>query len=188
MEKIDKQAFETEALVHLDSLYHAALRLTRNQKDAEDLVQETFLRAFRFFHQFQPGTNCKAWLFKILNNTFINEYRKRSKAPPVMDLDDVSFRYNQGEQEGGPLAYNPEEEVFSKLLGEDLVKALDSLPEDFRLAIVLSDIEGFSYKEIAEILACPLGTVMSRLHRGRRMLRQQLYNYVRETGYVEGKP
>lgn len=187
MEAIDKETFEKVALVHLDSLYHGALRLTKNQKDAEDLVQETFLRAFRFFHQFQPGTNCKAWLFKILNNTFINEYRKKSKAPPLLDLEDVSYRYGQGEQEGGPLAYNPEEEVFSKLLGEELIKALDGIPEDFRLAIVLSDIEGFSYKEIAEILACPLGTVMSRLHRGRRILRQSLYSYVHESGYLKEK-
>jgi RNA polymerase sigma-70 factor (ECF subfamily) len=174
-----KKEFEEIAIQYMDPLYSVALRMTRNSSEAEDLVQDAYLRAYRFFDKFEKGTNFKAWLFKILKNIYINKYRKESRKPQMLDVSNV--------EAAGDLEYHetPEEEIFNKLLDDDVTEALDSLPEEFRLAIILSDLEGFSYKETAEILDCPIGTVMSRLHRGRKLLRENLYEYAKKRGYVK---
>ena len=179
-----------EALEHLDALYRTALRLTRNQADAEDLVQETYLKAFRFQDKFRRGTNLRAWLFRILTNTFINRYRKKQREPrltPVEDAEDF-FLYRQiSAQRDEHLFPSAEEEVLSKLADEDVKRAIEELPEPFRIAVLLADIEGFSYKEIAEITNVKIGTVMSRLSRGRRLLQRKLWEYAKRTGYVRGE-
>ncbi|MBS2024715.1 MAG: sigma-70 family RNA polymerase sigma factor [Deltaproteobacteria bacterium] len=177
-----RREFETLLEPHLDALYAAALRLTRHDKDAEDLVQDGVLRAYRFFDKFEQGTNFKAWLFKILTNTFINGWRKGSKERQVVDQ---AAREGTAERVVTDLhasGTNPEEELFDRLLSDDVVKAIDALPIDFRLAVILSDLQEFSYKEIAEILDIPVGTVMSRLFRGRRLLQKSLAGYARELG------
>ena len=177
--------FEAEALPLLPGLYSAAFRLTRNASDAEDLVQETFLRAYRGFHQFEAGTNLKAWLYRILTNTFINSYRKKQREPQTDSLDDVEDWYlysKMAEQGAEPSA---ETSVIESLPDEDVQEALSSLPEQFRIAVLLADVEGFSYKEIAEITGVPIGTVMSRLHRGRKALEKRLWDVVRERGLVK---
>jgi RNA polymerase sigma-70 factor (ECF subfamily) len=174
-----KKEFEEVALQYMDPLYSAALRLARDESEAQDLVQDAYLRAYRFFNKFEKGTNFKAWLFKILKNIYINKYRRESKKPQMVDVSRVEIS-------GGLTAVaTPEDEIFDKLLDDDTMAAMDSLSEEFRLAIILSDLEGFSYKEVAEILDCPIGTVMSRLHRGRRLLRNSLYEYARKRGYVK---
>jgi len=174
-----KKEFEEVALQYMDSLYNAAMRMTRDGDDAQDLVQDAYLRAYRFFDKFEKGTNFKAWLFKILKNVYINKYRKEIKQPQMLEVSDV--------EASGDLSAKttPEDEVFNSLLDDDITSAIDELPEEFRLAIVLSDLEGLPYKEIAEILDCPIGTVMSRLHRGRKLLRDSLYEYARKRGYVK---
>jgi RNA polymerase sigma-70 factor (ECF subfamily) len=183
----DLQArFESEALPLLSGMYSAAYRLTRNAADAEDLVQETFLRAYRGFHQFEEGTNLKAWLYRILMNTFINDYRKRQRQPQTVSSDgEVGdwFLYSKMAESGAePSA---EAEVIEALPDEEVQEALSSLPEQFRIAVLLADVEGFSYKEIAEITGVPIGTVMSRLHRGRKALEQRLWDVVRSRGLVK---
>ncbi len=175
-----KKEFEKLALQYMDSLFNTALRMTGNETEAEDLVQDAYLRAFRFFDKFEKGTNFKAWLFKIIKNIYINKYRKESKTPQMMDVSDAETLGSLSETE------TPEQQIFDKLLDDDITKALDSLPDDFRLTLIMSDLEGFSYKEIAEILDCPIGTVMSRLHRGRRLLRKILYDYAKQRGYLKG--
>jgi RNA polymerase sigma-70 factor, ECF subfamily len=178
--------FEAEALPLLPGMYSAAYRLTRNAADAEDLVQETFLRAYRGFHQFQPGTNLKAWLYRILTNTFINSYRKKQREPQTISDDQLEdwYLYSKMAEEGAePSA---ETSVLEALPDEDVQEALQSIPEQFRIAVLLADVEGFSYKEIAEITDVPIGTVMSRLHRGRRALEKRLWDVVRERGLVRG--
>ena len=168
---------ESDALSHIDALYRTAVRLTRNPADAEDLVQETYLRAFRALDRFQPGTNLRAWLFKILTNAFINEYRRRSRQPRSTSLDDTEEYYvythliDSGIQ---PNAVSPEDEVLSGIADGAVVRALEELPPDFRQVVLLADVEGFAYREIAEILDIPIGTVMSRLHRARRRLQRSL--------------
>ena len=177
-------AFEAEALGFLDALYRTGLRMTRSAPDAEDLVQETCIRAFRFRDQFQPGTNLKAWLFRILTNTFINEYRKRASQPNFSELDDVEENtlYRTMAGRAAPSSSpQPEREVLENMVSSEVASALEDLPEKFRSTVLL-DVEGFSYKEIAETLGIPIGTVMSRLHRGRKFLQERLYEYARERG------
>jgi RNA polymerase sigma-70 factor (ECF subfamily) len=176
--------FEAEALPLLPGLYSAAFRLTRNAADAEDLVQETFLRAYRGFHQFQEGTNLKAWLYRILMNTFINTYRKKQREPRTISEDEVEDWYLFSRMADEGLEPSAETSVIESLPDEDVQQALQSLPEQFRAAVLLADVEGFSYKEIAEITGVPIGTVMSRLHRGRKALEKRLWDVVRERGLV----
>lgn len=176
--------FEEVALVHLDALYRNALRLTHNRAEAEDLVQETFLRAFRNFHRFNPGTNCRAWLFTILRNAFLNRVRRGGHE--VLDGD--SGAWDSGAQSitgPGTPTRHPEEELFQTILHGDVDRALKALPLAFREAVMLADLEGLSYREIAQVLGCPIGTVMSRLSRGRHLLRQALGQFAREHGYIK---
>ena len=176
--------FEAEALPLLPGLYSAAFRLTRNAADAEDLVQETFLRAYRGFHQFEPGTNLKAWLYRILTNTFINSYRKKQREPQTDSLDETEDWYLYSRMAERGTEPSAETSVIESLPDEDVQEALSSLPEQFRIAVLLADVEGFSYKEIADITDVPIGTVMSRLHRGRKALEKRLWDVVRERGLV----
>jgi RNA polymerase sigma-70 factor (ECF subfamily) len=177
--------FEAEALPLLPGLYSAAFRLTRNAADAEDLVQETFLRAYRGFHQFEPGTNLKAWLYRILTNTFINSYRKKQREPQTDSLDETEDWYLYSRMAERGTEPSAETSVIESLPDEDVQEALSSLPDQFRIAVLLADVEGFSYKEIAEITEVPIGTVMSRLHRGRKALEKRLWDVVRERGLVK---
>src|SRR5918912_2078099 len=183
----DQAKFSELAMEHMGSLYTAALRMTRNPSDAEDLVQETYLKAYRAFESFQEGTNLKAWLYRILTNTFINSYRAKKRRPEESDIDDVENLYlyrRLGGLEGASAGRSAEEEVLDHFTESEIKEALESLPEQFRLAVLLGDVEGFSYKEIAEILEIPIGTVMSRLHRGRRALQKRLYEFGRQRGLV----
>ena len=177
--------FEREALPHLSALYGAALRMTRDAKDAEDLVQEALLRAYRFFDTFEAGTNCKAWLFKILTNTFINKYRKRVREREVSEAVGAEDTPSLMSEDVAAASRDPEGKMVGALLSDDVKAALESVPYDYRMAVVLCDLEDFSYKEIAEIMDCPVGTVMSRLHRGRRMLQKTLREYAVKEGIVK---
>jgi len=180
--------FEELALGHLDPLYSAALRLTKNERDAEDLVQDTCMRAYRFFDKFERGTNIKAWLFKILTNTFINRYRRKVKERSVVEGVEREVVHDQFiSRDTTDLAANPEQYFFDRLLSDDVLRAIDALPIDFRLVVILADLQEFSYKEIAEILECPVGTVMSRLFRGRKLLQKTLRQYAEGQG-VLAKP
>jgi RNA polymerase sigma-70 factor (ECF subfamily) len=171
----------------MSSLYTAALRMTRNPADAEDLVQETYLKAYRAFNTFQEGTNLKAWLYKILTNTFINSYRSKKRRPEQTELDDVEDLYlyrRLGGLEAATAGRSAEEQVLEHFTEADVKTAVESLPEQFRMAVLLADVEGFSYKEIAEILDVPIGTVMSRLHRGRKALEKALFDFGMQRGLV----
>jgi RNA polymerase sigma-70 factor (ECF subfamily) len=179
-----RERFEREVLPLLPSLYSAALRMTRNPADAEDLVQETYLRAYRGFSGFEEGTNLRAWMYRILTNTFINSYRKKQREPVTVQEDDLDEWYLYDKLGESGVEPSAEAEVIRSMPDEDVQKALEALPEGFRLAVLLADVEGFSYKEIAEILGIPIGTVMSRLHRGRRALEKALWERVRERGLV----
>src|SRR5216683_4340538 len=179
--------FEAGVLAQLDSLYRTALRLTHNQQEAEDLVQETMLKAFRFAKSYQPGTNLRAWLFRILNTSAINRYRKQATHPTTTPLPEGEefYLYNRiRDLSGQELTTAAEDEVLSKYLDEDVYKALNDLPINFRMPVILADIEGLSYKEIAEALQIPIGTVMSRISRARRQLQKSLWQYARDKGYV----
>jgi len=183
----DQARFAELAMEHMASLYGAALRMTRNPADAEDLVQETYLRAYRGFGGFKEGTNLKAWLYKILTNTFINSYRSRKRRPEQSELDDVEDLYlyrRLGGLEAAAAGRSAEEEVLDSFTDAEVKNALESLPEQFRLAVLLADVEGFSYKEIADIVGVPIGTVMSRLHRGRKALQKALFEFGMERGLV----
>jgi RNA polymerase sigma-70 factor (ECF subfamily) len=183
----DQARFAELATPYMDALYSAALRMTRNPADAEDLVQEAFLRAYRGFGGFEEGTNLKAWLYKILTNTFINTYRAKKRRPEQTEFDDVeefSLYSRLGGLEAAEAGRTPESEVLDAMPDEAVKEALESLPEQFRMAVLLADVEGFSYKEIADITDVPIGTVMSRLHRGRKQLQRRLWEYARERGLL----
>jgi RNA polymerase sigma-70 factor (ECF subfamily) len=180
-----RQEFEELALAHLDPLFSAALRLTKNERDAEDLVQDTCMRAYRFFDRFERGTNIKAWLFKILTNTFINRYRRKVKERTVVEGSEREAVHDHFvSRDASDFAANPEQYFFDRLLSDDVLRAIDELPIDFRLVVILADLQEFSYKEIAEILDCPVGTVMSRLFRGRKSLQKNLRDYAAGQGVV----
>jgi RNA polymerase sigma-70 factor, ECF subfamily len=182
-----RERFERDVLPLLPSLYGAALRLTRNPADAEDLVQETYLRAFRGFSGFREGTNLKAWLYRILTNGFINTYRKKQREPVTVEgPDDLEEWYLFDRLGALNVEGSAEEAVLEQIPDEEVKRALESLPENFRIPVLLADVEGFSYKEIAEIMDSPIGTVMSRLHRGRKALEKALWDLARERGLVSG--
>jgi RNA polymerase sigma-70 factor (ECF subfamily) len=177
--------FEAVAMPFVDSLYNTAYRMARNAEDAEDLVQETYLKAFKYYDKFEEGTNFKAWLFKILKNTFINRYRKKQQEPIQSAFDDIEDAFEaQVRSEPGTRIASPEEQALAGVLDEHVQEALDTLPSDYRMVVILADLEDFSYKEIADILEIPVGTVMSRLYRGRRILEQGLLRYARERNYL----
>jgi len=176
--------FETEALAYLDQLYGAALRMTRNPTDAEDLVQETFAKAYASFHQFTPGTNLKAWLYRILTNTFINSYRKKQRQPQSSGSEVEDWQLARAEAHTSTGLRSAETEALDRMPHSAVTEAMNALAPDFRLAVYLADVEGFSYKEIAEIMGTPIGTVMSRLNRGRNQLRLSLADFAREHGLV----
>jgi len=183
----DRSRFSELTMEHMPALYSAALRMTRNPADAEDLVQETFLKAYRSFDRFEEGTNLKAWLYRILTNTFINSYRAAKRRPEKADVDDVEDLYlyrRLADLGGGELGRSAEEEVLEAITDDEVKQAIESLPEAFRIAVLLADVEGFSYKEIAEITDVPIGTVMSRIHRGRRALQKALTDYAATRGLV----
>lgn len=183
----DQATFAEQAMPLMDSLYSAALRMTRNPADAEDLVQETYLKAYRGFGGFTEGTNLKAWLYRILTNTYINSYRKKKRRPDESDLDEVEDLYlyrRLGGLEAATAGRSAEDELLDWFTDDEVKQALEDLPEQFRMAVLLADVEGFSYKEIAEILDVPIGTVMSRLHRGRRGLQKRLYEFAKERGLL----
>jgi RNA polymerase sigma-70 factor (ECF subfamily) len=159
--------------------------MTKSETDAEDLVQETMLKAYRFFDKFEEGTNCKAWLFKIMTNIFINNYRSRSKAPESVAVEDVDDGFLYGQLAKNYGVTDPEKEFFSKIFDDDIKNAINDLPEDFRIVVVLSFLEGFSYQEIAEITGLQIGTVKSRLHRGRKLLQKSLLDYALRSGYIK---
>ena len=180
--------FEREAMPYLDQLYGAAMRLTRDPHDAEDLVQETYAKAFASFHQYKPGTNLKAWLYRILNNTFISNYRKAQRRPKQASSPEVEdWQEYEAASHSSTGLMSAEMEALEKLPNSEIREALAQLPEDRRLAVYLADVEGFSYQEIADIMDTPIGTVMSRLHRGRRQLRELLADYAKGLGYMKEK-
>ena len=179
----DQATFAEDAMPLMDGLYSAAMRMTRNAADAEDLVQETYLKAFNAYERFETGTNLKAWMYRILTNSYINAYRKKQRRPDESDIDDIEDLYlyrRLGGAESAVLSRSAEDELL-EMFGEDEVKlVLEDLPEHYRMPILLADVEGFAYKEIAEILDVPIGTVMSRLHRGRKQLQKRLYSFAEE--------
>jgi RNA polymerase sigma-70 factor, ECF subfamily len=190
----DQARFTDLAMEYMPAIYSAALRMTRNPADAEDLVQETYLKAYRAFGSFTEGTNLKAWLYRILTNTYINSYRALRRRPEISDVEDVEDLYLYRRLAPGPgpgPGRSAEDEALDRFTDEDVKRAIESLPDSFRIAVLLADVEGFSYKEIAEITDVPIGTVMSRIHRGRRALQKALHEYAAARGLVgsvSGRP
>ncbi|HLA67535.1 MAG TPA: sigma-70 family RNA polymerase sigma factor [Acidimicrobiia bacterium] len=182
----DRATFEADITPFASQLYSAALRMTRNPADAEDVLQEALLKAFRGYHTFEKGTNLKAWLYRILTNTFINKYRERSRRPAEVELGELEdlylFKRLGGEEGAGGATRSAEEEALDSFVDDEIKAAVESLPENFRIPVLLADVEGFSYKEIAEIMDVPIGTVMSRLHRGRKALQRALWRFAEERG------
>lgn len=177
--------FEAEALPHMDVLYNFALRTTGNEDDARDLLQETYLKAYRFWDKYEKGTNIRAWLFRIMKNSYINRYRKETKEPDKVDYDDIENFYNTIRAESTD-PNDLQRQLYGNLLGDEVTKALQSLPDDFRTVVILCDIEGLTYEEIAEFVECPIGTVRSRLHRGRKLLQAKLFEYAKQQGMIKG--
>jgi RNA polymerase sigma-70 factor (ECF subfamily) len=187
----DQAAFADQAMEFAPQLYSAAMRMTRNRADAEDLVQETYLKGFRSFHTFTEGTNLRAWLFRILTNTYINKYRAKQRRPDETDLGEIEDLYlykRMSTVDDSSLGRSAEESLMTALPDDEVKQALEGLPENFRLPVILADVEGFSYKEIADMLEIPIGTVMSRLHRGRKAMQKALYVYARDRGLVSAEP
>jgi len=183
---LTRDEFEGLAMRHLDALYAAGLRLTKNERDAEDLVQDALLRAYRFFDRFERGTNIKAWLFKILTNTFINRYRRSVKERSIVDgPEQETVQAQVVSRQASDQAADPERWFFDRLLSDDVLRAVDALPIDFRMVVILADLQDFSYREIADILDVPVGTVMSRLYRGRRLLQKALAQYAIDSGFSD---
>jgi RNA polymerase sigma-70 factor (ECF subfamily) len=182
-----KARFERDALVFTSQLYGAALRYTKKPHDAQDLVQDTYAKAFTSFHQFEPGTNLKAWLYRILTTTFINNYRKDQRRPQISGGEIEDWQIADASSHTSDLGKSAEDEVLENIADKDVKEALAAMPEEFRMAVYLSDVEGFAYKEIAEIMGVPTGTVMSRLHRGRKLLRASLAEYAKDRGYGKNK-
>jgi RNA polymerase sigma factor (sigma-70 family) len=179
------RVFDKEFMPHIDSMYNFAFRLTNDEDDANDLVQDTYLKAYRFINSFQEGTNAKAWLFRILKNSFINDYRKKSKEPSKVDYQEVEAVYNSNEDAEFESTSDLRIEAVQDLIGDEVAMALNGLPVDFRTVIILCDIEGFTYEEMAKILDIPIGTVRSRLHRARNLLKEKLRSYAISMGYKE---
>ncbi|MDZ7758335.1 sigma-70 family RNA polymerase sigma factor [Rhodohalobacter sp.] len=176
--------FNEEIIPHLDALYNFGLRLTSDPNDAEDLVQDTIVKAYRFFDSYEKGTNAKAWLFRILKNSYINNYRKKSKKPQEVDYDEVASFYESIRAERTETS-DMEDKMFRELIDDDISNALDEIPEDFRTVVLLCDVEDFTYEEIANMLDVPIGTIRSRLHRGRNLLKAQLMDYATKRGYTQ---
>ena len=182
-----KEQFTTDAMQYAPQLFSTALRMTRNRSDAEDLVQETYIKGWRSFHTFQEGTNLRAWLFRIMTNTYINKYNAKKRKGTEVELDDVEelFLYKRlGSIDQSQLSSSAEDQMLELFTDDEVKNALEELPEDFRMPVLLSDVDGFSYKEIAEMLEIPIGTVMSRLHRGRKAMQKMLYEYARDRGLI----
>ena len=182
-----KEKFTSDAMQYAPQLFSTALRMTRNRSDAEDLVQETYIKGWRSFHTFQEGTNLRAWLFRIMTNTYINKYNAQKRKGTEVELDDVEelFLYKRlGSIDQSQLSSSAEDQMLDLFTDDEVKNALESLPEDFRIPVLLSDVDGFSYKEIAEMLEIPMGTVMSRLHRGRKAMQKMLYEYARDRGLI----
>ncbi len=179
-----QKEFEAEALPHMDVLYNFALRTAGNENDARDLLQETYLKAYRFWDKYEKGTNIRAWLFRIMKNSYINRYRKETKEPDKVDYDEIENFYNVIRAEHTD-SNDLQEKLFGGLLGDEVAKALESIPEDFRTVVILCDIEGLTYEEIAEFVESPIGTVRSRLHRGRKLLQAKLFEYAKDQGYLQ---
>jgi len=175
--------FERDAIVYMDKLYAAALRYTKNPEDARDLVQDTYLKAFNSFHQFEEGTNLRAWMYRVLTTTFINSYRKDQRRPQLASGELEDWQLAKAQSHTSDLGKSAEVEALENLPDSDIKRALQEIPEEFRIAVYLADVAGFSYKEIANIVDVPAGTVMSRLHRGRKLLREKLADYAKELGY-----
>lgn len=181
IENLDEE-FRKEALPHMDALYNFALQLTQDSDDAADLLQETYIKAYRFWDKFEKGTNCKAWLFRIMKNSFINFYRKNTKSPEKLDYDEIEEIYETiKSDEQNP--HNLDREIYDNVFDDEIMKAINSLPEEFKTVLLMCDVEGMSYEEIADFMDIPIGTVRSRIHRARKLLAVKLYDYAKSRGY-----